>query len=71
MFGGDFRSDHVTFSSRHRLIGYYILKTSTISVRISNFRKSKKQNRYTGMIMNLLSVSVASFFHVIIVESNY
>ena len=41
-----------------------MLKISTISVRISYFRKIKKQNRY--LIMNLLSFSVTSIF--IIVE---
>ena len=44
-----------------------MLKTSTISVGISNFRNKRiKIDNY--IIMNLLSFSVTSIFHVIIVE---
>ena len=47
------------------LIGYYILKSLAISVFISHFRKLRNK---IDIIMNLLSFSVTSIFHVILVE---
>ena len=78
MFGGDFRSDPVTFSSftddvednvMMVNIGFdWILYTQSIDYfrRDVYFLENKKHNRY--LILKLLSFSVTSIFHAIIVE---